>query len=41
VDFVVVDQLERERYGSGIDERFNAALPVAFRTATLTVYRAR
>jgi uncharacterized membrane protein len=40
VRFVVVADLERERYGGGVDTRFEGVLPVAFRAGSVTIYRA-
>ncbi len=40
VRFVVVGDLERQKYGSGVDARFDGLLPVAYRSGRVTVYRA-
>jgi uncharacterized membrane protein len=40
IDYVVVGDLERQQYGAEVDERLDAALPVAFRSGRLTIYRA-
>jgi uncharacterized membrane protein len=39
VDFVVVGDVERSRYGSQVDSQFEGSLPVAFRAGRTTIYR--
>jgi YYY domain-containing protein len=39
VRFVVVGDLERGQYGSGLDQHFEGVLPVAFRAGGVTIYR--
>jgi YYY domain-containing protein len=40
VDYVVVGDLEREKYGPGVTTRFDGHLPVAYRSGRVTVYQA-
>ncbi|HYY87682.1 MAG TPA: DUF2298 domain-containing protein, partial [Chloroflexota bacterium] len=39
VAFVVVGDLERSRYGAGVDQQFEGLLPVALRAGRVTIYR--
>jgi YYY domain-containing protein len=41
VQYVVVSDLERRAYGDQVDSRFLSILPVAFRSGSVTVFRAR
>ena len=41
VQFVVVGDLERQAYGNEVDSRFQSLLPVAFRSGSITIFRAR
>jgi uncharacterized membrane protein len=41
VQFVVVGDVERRVYGDGVTSRFDGVLPVAFRSGSIVVYRAR
>jgi uncharacterized membrane protein len=41
VDYVVVGDVERQKYGDGVDTRFRDQLPVAFQSGRVTIYRAR
>jgi YYY domain-containing protein len=40
IGYIVVGDLERQQYGAEVDERMDAALPVAFRSGRVTIYRA-
>src|SRR6266542_984411 len=41
VRFVVVGDVERQKYGDDVATRFDSLLPVAFRSGGVTIYRAR
>jgi len=41
IQFVVVSDLERKSYQDGVTQRFDGILPVAFRSGTTVIYRAR
>jgi len=41
VRFVVVGDIERQKYGDEVATRFDGILPVAFRSGGVTIYRAR
>jgi YYY domain-containing protein len=41
VRFVVVGDIERQKYGDAVATRFDGILPVAFRSGGVTIYRAR
>jgi YYY domain-containing protein len=41
VRFVVVGDIERQKYGDGVNLRFEGLLPVGLRTGSVTIYRAR
>jgi len=41
IQFVVVGDLERQIYGDAVETRFTKVLPVAFRSGSITIYRAR
>jgi uncharacterized membrane protein len=41
VRFVVVGDLERQKYGDGVTLRFEGRLPVGLRAGSVTIYRAR
>ena len=41
VRFVVVGDVERRGYGDQVTSRFDGVLPVAFRSGSVTIYRAR
>ena len=38
---VVVGDLERQIYGDAVETRFANVLPIAFRSGSITIYRAR
>src|SRR5262249_60641286 len=41
VPFVLVGDIERQKYGDEVATRFDGILPVAFRSGGVTIYRAR
>jgi YYY domain-containing protein len=41
VRYVVVSDLERDKYGEGVTTRFDGVLPVAFRSGGTVIYRSR
>ncbi len=41
IQFVVVGEVERKSYGDGVTARFEGVLPVAFRSGSTVIYKAR
>jgi uncharacterized membrane protein len=41
VRYVVVSDLERDKYGADVTTRFDGTLPVAFRSGGTVIYRSR